>query len=58
MPVANQDDVRALGQALFARVEVDQAIASSWLTIALQRDSVGDFARGMRRLPAIVERIE
>lgn len=43
---------------LLHTVSVDETIINSWLEIALNRDSIGDFSRGIVRLPSILERIE
>jgi LDH2 family malate/lactate/ureidoglycolate dehydrogenase len=50
--------ILAVGEALFSDVGVERAVASSWLQVAIRRDAVGDFARGMQRLPCVLERVE
>lgn len=47
-----------MGEALFSAVGVDPGVSSSWLDVAVRRDSIGDFARGMRRLPDVLGRVE
>ena len=43
---------------MFGAAGVDPTIAVSWLDVAVRRDSLGDFARGMRRLPAVLGRVD
>ncbi len=51
------DDVLAVGRELFAASGIDGGIAESWLSIAVRRDELGDFVRGMGRLPDVLDRV-
>lgn len=51
-------DVLAAGRELFAAAGIDGAIAESWLSVAVRRDAMGDFVRGMSRLPGVLDRVD
>lgn len=57
MSGASVAEVTAFGKELFGAARVECRISASWLAVALGRDGVGDFARGMGRLPGILERV-
>lgn len=55
-PIAIQSIIQ-LGQAALANRNVDKDLSSSWLNIALDRDMIEDWARGISRLPALLDKL-
>ena len=51
------ETVSETGMALLAHAGCEHALAESWIRIALDRDMLRDFGRGISRLPLILDRI-